>query len=126
MRVPNEIIILFFIISFLVYTMPTILVNFSRTLKGKFLLLVLTIVITLYNKTGGIIMAMLFIFLAEFNYEFNSGLLYEGFTNITSNIDNESLNYIRDSDTLLIKKNNNDQLAIQQALQPVNSATINL
>lgn len=57
-----------------------VLVKFSKTLKGKFLLLLLTIVITLYNKTGGIVMAMLLIFLSEFNYEVNNGILYEGFT----------------------------------------------
>ena len=80
MCVPTDIIVLFFLISFLIYTMPMVLVKFSKTLKGKFLLLLLTIVITLYNKTGGIVMAMLLIFLSEFNYEVNNGLLYEGFT----------------------------------------------
>lgn len=57
-----------------------VLVKFSKTLKGKFLLLLLTIVITMANKTGGLLMAMLLIFLSEFNYEVNNGLLYEGFT----------------------------------------------
>ena len=76
---PTEIIILFFIISFLVYTMPMVLVKFSKTIKGRFLLLLLTIVITLYNRTGGLLMAMLIIFLSEFNYEVNNGIIYEGF-----------------------------------------------
>ena len=80
MYVPPEIIVLFFLISFLVYTMPTVLVHFSRTLKGKILLLALIIVITLYNHTGGLLMAMFFIFLSEFNYEMNNGIMYEGFT----------------------------------------------
>lgn len=80
MCVPTEIIVLFFLISFLIYTMPMVLVKFSKTLKGKFLLLLLTIVITMANKTGGLLMAMLLIFLSEFNYEVNNGLLYEGFT----------------------------------------------
>ena len=79
MCVPAEIIVIFFLISFLIYTMPLVLVNFSKTLKGKFLLLLLMIVITLYNRTGGILMAMLVIFLTEFNYEVNNGILYEGF-----------------------------------------------
>ena len=68
MCVPTEIIVLFFLISFLIYTMPMVLVKFSKTLKGKFLLLLLTIVITMVNKTGGLLMAMLLIFLSEFNY----------------------------------------------------------
>jgi len=121
MKVPNEIIILFFIISFLIYTMPNVLVNFSRTLKGKFLLLVLTIVVTLYNKTGGIIMAMFIVFLAEFNYEFNTNVIYEGFEGDNSN--NSRLNYIQDTNTL-IKKPKQDQLTIEQALQPKDSSTM--
>ena len=123
-RVPTEIIILFFIISFLVYTMPSVLVNFSHTLKGKFLLLILTIVITLYNRTGGIIMAMLFIFLADFNYEFNNRMIYEGFDTKTND---RYINYINDS-TLINgsqKKKNKDQLAIDEALKPIDSATLN-
>ena len=76
---PTEIIVLFFLISFFIYTMPLVLVKFSKTTKGKFLLLMLMIVMTLYNKTGGLLIAMLIIFLSEFNYEVNNGILYEGF-----------------------------------------------
>ena len=79
MYFPTEIIVLFFLISFFVYTMPLVLVKFSKTIKGKFLLLMLMIVVTLYNKTGGLLIAMLIIFLSEFNYEVNNGILYEGF-----------------------------------------------
>ena len=79
MYFPTEIIVLFFLISFFVYTMPLVLVKFSKTVKGKFLLLMLMIVVTLYNKTGGLLIAMLIIFLSEFNYEVNNGILYEGF-----------------------------------------------
>lgn len=79
MYFPTEIIVLFFLISFLIYTMPMVLVKFSKTPKGKFLLLMLMIVITLYNRTGGLLIAMLIIFLSEFNYEVNNGMLYEGF-----------------------------------------------
>jgi len=79
MYFPTEIIVLFFLISFFVYTMPMVLVKFSKTVKGKFLLLMLMIVVTLYNKTGGLLIAMLIIFLSEFNYEVNNGILYEGF-----------------------------------------------
>lgn len=83
MYIPNQIIFLFFLISFLVYTMPMILVNFYKSLKGKILLILLTVVLTLYNHLGGMIMAMLIIFLEEFNYEFNNGILYEGFSSNT-------------------------------------------
>ena len=51
MYVPPEIIVLFFLISFLVYTMPTVLVYFSRTLKGKILLLTLIIIIYFRQNT---------------------------------------------------------------------------
>ena len=108
MCVPTEIIILFFIISFLVYTMPMVLVKFSKSLKGKFLLLLLTIVITLYNRTGGIVMAMLLIFLSEFNYEVNNGIIYEGF----------------DPDKLKEKKVVTDKLTVESELTPINTSTI--
>ena len=122
MKIPFEIIILFFILSFLIYTMPTLLVKFSRTLKGKFLLLALMIVITLYNKTGGLIMAMFIIFLTEFNYETNNGIVYEGFTS-KKQIDDGSLQYILDPNTLA-KRPKQDQLTVEQSLLPVDSATI--
>ena len=114
MNIPPEIIMIFFLISFLVYTMPTVLVKFSRTLRGKFLLLILTIVMTIYNKTAGLLIAMLVIFLTEFNYEFNSGVVYEGFdtTKEYDIISNNTL--LPDGD----KKKKLDQLAIEKALQP--------
>ena len=90
MYFPTEIIVLFFLISFFVYTMPMVLVKFSKTVKGKFLLLMLMIVVTLYNKTGGLLIAMLIIFLSEFNYEVNNGILYEGFD---PSMDNSVLGY---------------------------------
>ena len=113
MNIPPEIIMIFFLISFLVYTMPTVLVKFSRTLRGKFLLLILTIVMTIYNKTAGLLIAMLVIFLTEFNYEFNSGVVYEGFdtTKEYDIISNNTL--LPDGD----KKKKLDQLAIEKALQ---------
>lgn len=116
MNIPPEIIIIFFLISFLVYTMPDLLVKFSRTMRGKILLLILTVVITIYNKTAGLLMAMLIIFLAEFNYEFNSGIVYEGFKNnddTTQTYGIISTNLSSDE-----KKKKMDQLAIEQALKP--------
>jgi hypothetical protein len=112
MYLPTEIIILFFIISFLVYTMPMVLVKFSKTLKGKFLLLVLTIVMTLYNRIGGILMAMLLIFLSEFNYEVNNGIIYEGFEGATGTA------------SATDKEKKPDQLSVEAELQPVNTSSI--
>ena len=83
MYVEPEIITIFFIVSFLIYTMPMVLVKFSKTLKGRFLLVMLMIVVTLYNKTGGLMMALLIIFLSEFNYEINNQIVFEGFDNNT-------------------------------------------
>ena len=79
MYVAPEIITIFFIVSFLIYTMPMVLVKFSKTLKGRFLLVLLMIVVTLYNKLGGIMIALLIIFLSEFNYEINNEVVFEGF-----------------------------------------------
>ena len=117
MCAPTEIIILFFIISFFIYTMPMVLVKFSKSLKGKFLLLLLTIVITLYNKTGGVLMAMLLIFLSEFNYEVNNGIIYEGFKP-------EGLDAGAVPDKLKEKKEVTDQLTVESQLIPVNTSTI--
>ena len=91
MYVAPEVIVIFFIVSFLIYTMPLILVKFSKTLKGRFLLLVLTIVITLYNKTGGLLIALFFIFLSEFNYEVYNDVIFEGFGGNDSNDDNNTI-----------------------------------
>ena len=113
MCVSTEIILLFFLISFFVYTMPIVLVNFSRTLKGKILLLLLTIVMTLHNRTAGILMVMLFIFLAEFNYEINNGILYEGFTG--ADVEKE---------ILAKKKNVTEQMETMNMLKPKNTRDI--
>jgi hypothetical protein len=113
MYFPTEIIILFFLISFLVYTMPMVLVKFSKTAKGRFLLLMLMIVMTLYNKTSGLLIAMLIIFLSEFNYEVNNGILYEGFE---PSMDDSALGYsdATESEENMKKK---DQLTISEYLK---------
>jgi hypothetical protein len=56
--------------------MPAVLVKFSHTIFGKLVLLSLLGLMTLYNRTGGLLIAMFIIFLMEFNYEHNT---YEGF-----------------------------------------------
>jgi hypothetical protein len=93
--------------------MPLVLVKFSKTPNGKFLLLALTVVITLYNKTGGLLMAMLLIFLSEFNYEVNNGLLYEGFD---SSMESSVLGYAS-ADPSVYKKNKTDQLTVMEQLK---------
>jgi hypothetical protein len=108
MYIPTEIIILFFLITFFIYTMPIVLVKFSKTPKGKFLLLILMIVITLYNKTGGILMAMLIIFLSEFNYEIYNEILYEGFEPSINELDEEKK----------MEKYETDQLTLAEHLKP--------
>ena len=118
MCAPTEIIILFFLISFFIYTMPMVLVKFSKTLKGKFLLLLLTIVITMYNRTGGILMAMFLIFLSEFNYEVNNSILYEGFESSAGPGPDA------DPDALKEKKQVVDKLTIESELTPINTSTI--
>jgi hypothetical protein len=136
MYVQTEIIVLFFLISFFIYTMPMVLVKFSKTLKGKFLLLVLTIVITLYNKTGGLLMAMLIIFLSEFNYEVNNGILYEGFdatgpsatgpsaTGATGPTGPTGPTKETDDTDLTKKKWKVDLLTISEQLKPANTAAV--
>ena len=117
MIIPTEIIIIFFLISFLVYTMPNLLVKFSRSLRGKFLLLVLTVVMTIYNRTAGLLMAMFIIFLTEFNYEFNNGIVYEGFNGLNDNTKEYKIiedNPLADNE----KKKKMDQIAIEEALKP--------
>jgi hypothetical protein len=109
MYVPPENIVLFFLISFLIYTMPDILVKFSNSLKGKLLLLILTIMVTMHNLVAGIIMVMFYIFLSEFNYEFNNEVIYEGFEN---------------DDELLVKRNSKDKLNIESELRPRDSSII--
>lgn len=111
MYVAPEVIVIFFIVSFLIYTMPLILVKFSKTLKGRFLLLVLTIVATLYNKTGGLLIALFFIFLSEFNYEVYNDVIFEGFGGNGSNGGN-------DGNTTII-----DLISLQEKLKPKKSSS---
>lgn len=136
MYVKPEIIILFFLISFLIYTMPNVLVKFSNSCKGKVLLLVLTILIAHYNRIGGIIMVMFYIFLAEFNYEFNNEIIYEGFSSINEGececesegkCDCESKGEGEgeskgEGEKLMIGLNNKDKLKVETELRPRESS----
>ena len=115
MYVAPEIITIFFIVSFLIYTMPMVLVKFSKTLKGRFLLVLLMIVVTLYNKLGGIMIALLIIFLSEFNYEINNEVIFEGFEEeekkdiaIDQMTIREKLTPKKSSSQIIINKNDNN------------------
>jgi hypothetical protein len=112
MYVAPEIITIFFIVSFLIYTMPMVLVKFSKTLKGRILLVMLMIVVTVYNKTGGMMIALLIIFLSEFNYEFNNQVMFEGFENDNGeNGDNAD------------NQNKKDRMTIEEHLTPKSSSS---
>lgn len=88
MYLPQEIIVLFVLISIVIYTMPTFLLRLIRSPFGKLLLIALTIVATLQNRVAGLLVALLFIYLTEFNYAKNNDLVYEGFTDTGSGTEN--------------------------------------
>jgi len=108
--------------------MPNVLVKFSNSCKGKLLLLVLTILIAHYNRIGGIIMVMFYIFLAEFNYEFNNEIIYEGFSSINEGeCDCESEGKCEceskgEGEKLMIGLNNKDKLKVETELRPRESS----
>ena len=118
MYVAPEIITIFFIVSFLIYTMPLVLAKFSKTLKGRFLLVVLMIIVTLYNKLGGIMIALLIIFLSEFNYEINNQVMFEGFESIESGSVSES-----GSENASDKV---DRMTAEEKLKPKNASSQNV
>jgi hypothetical protein len=57
------------VISFLLFTRPTVLVNFSNTFIGKLVLLVILVVATLQSTISGLFIAILIIVLSETVYE---------------------------------------------------------
>jgi hypothetical protein len=115
MYVAPEIITIFFIVSFLIYTMPMVLVKFSKTLKGRVLLVMLMIVVTVYNKTGGMMIALLIIFLSEFNYEVNNQVMFEGFEN--DNAENGENGENAEN------QNKKDRMTIEEHLTPKSSSS---
>lgn len=122
MYIPIEIIVLFFLISFLIYTMPMVLVKFSRTLNGKIILLTATILMTLYNRTGGLLIAMLMVFLSEFNYEFvNNHEFIEGYTDF-SDIIGDTGSTLTTPGVSVKKKM--EKIVVEEKLQPVDSSTL--
>ena len=120
MYVAPEIIAIFFIVSFLIYTMPLVLAKFSKTLKGRFLLVVLMIIVTLYNKLGGIMIALLIIFLSEFNYEINNQVMFEGFESIESGSVSESGSENENASDKV------DRMTAEEKLKPKNASSQNV
>ena len=95
-----------------------VLVKFSKTLKGRILLVMLMIVVTVYNKTGGMMIALLIIFLSEFNYEFNNQVMFEGFENDEGdNADNGENAENADN------QNKKDRMTIEEHLTPKSSSS---
>jgi hypothetical protein len=88
MYLPQEIIVLFVLISIVIYTMPTFLLHLIRSPFGKLVLIALTIAATLHNRIAGILVALLFIYLTEFNYAKNNNLVYEGYTDMGDGTEN--------------------------------------
>lgn len=95
----REIIVLFVLITVIIYTMPLFLVRLIRSPIGKLSLLFATILVTLKNRVGGLLVALLFIFLLEFNYEKNSGIIYEGFADGSTSSTSSSSKTDGDKDT---------------------------
>ena len=73
-----EYIIFILVISVLLYTRPNVLVNFSKTILGRALLLITLIIATLRSNFHGILIALVIIIFAE--------QMYEGFDNASSQI----------------------------------------
>ena len=53
----------------LIYIKPAILINFSNTMGGKLVLLVITILVAMKNTICGLLMAALLVLLLEYTYE---------------------------------------------------------
>ena len=67
-KLSNSVVILIVIIL-LLYIQPNFLINFSNTLIGKAIFITLIILTTLQHNTCGLLLAVLFIVLLEYNFE---------------------------------------------------------
>jgi|TARA_R110002073_G_scaffold139344_3_gene289592 hypothetical protein len=68
MKTSSELIVLV-VITFLLYTRPIVLVNFSNSFVGKAILLFLIISAALHSTVTGLLMALVLVMLTEYNYE---------------------------------------------------------
>jgi hypothetical protein len=68
MKTSSELIVLV-VITFLLYTRPLVLVNFSNSFVGKAVLLFLIISAALHSTVSGLLLALVLVMLTEYNYE---------------------------------------------------------
>jgi hypothetical protein len=68
MKTSSELIVLV-VITFLLYTRPLVLVNFSNSFVGKAVLLFLVISAALHSTVSGLLLALVLVMLMEYNYE---------------------------------------------------------
>jgi hypothetical protein len=68
MKTSSELIVLV-VITFLLYTRPLVLVNFSNTFVGKAILLFLIVSAALHSTVSGLLLALVLVMLTEYNYE---------------------------------------------------------
>ena len=61
--------VILIVIILLLYIQPNFLINFSNTLIGKAIFITLIILTTLQHNTCGLLLAVLFIILLEYNFE---------------------------------------------------------
>ena len=62
------------VVTFLLYTRPLVLVNFSNTGVGKLVLLLLIIGTALHSTVSGLLIATLLVLFLEYNYEGMEGM----------------------------------------------------
>ena len=68
MKTSSELIVLV-VITFLLYTRPLVLVNFSNSFVGKAILLFLVVSAALHSTVSGLLLALVLVMLTEYRYE---------------------------------------------------------
>jgi len=68
MKTSSELIVLV-AVTFLLYTRPLVLVNFSNSFVGKAILLFFVVSAALHSTVTGLLLALVLIMLTEYNYE---------------------------------------------------------
>ena len=62
------------VVTFLLYTRPMVLVNFSNTGLGKLILLLIVVATALHSTVSGLLVATLLVLFLEYNYEGMEGM----------------------------------------------------
>ena len=68
MKTSSELIVLV-VITFLLYTRPLVLLNFSNSFVGKAILLFLVVSAALHSTVSGLLLALVLVMLTEYRYE---------------------------------------------------------